>query len=269
MEYAVLGSGKRLRPLLCWHACKAVGGQGEDALPACVALELVHCFSLVHDDLPALDDDDLRRGKPTLHVHAGQAMAILAGDALLNAAYGVLTRAETLCPVVVSLLCDALARACEAMIAGQVLDTLGCEREPALAQADAITKLETIHRGKTGAMLIASVRMGAMCARDFDPDDGGWHDKLEALSEYGNAVGLAFQIVDDVLDVTSSAAQLGKRTGKDAQAGKLTYPGVLGVDASRQRVEELHTQAIRALQPLGSSAQPLIAIAEYLTRRTR
>ena len=269
MLYATLGNGKRLRPLLCWHACRAAGGQGPESLPACIAIELVHCFSLVHDDLPALDDDDLRRGKATLHVEAGEAMAILAGDALLNCAYKTLTNAASLDAQTIALLTSELARACEGMIAGQVLDTLGYGTDPQAAQMSEKDKLETIHLGKTGAMLIASVRMGAICAPAFEPARLKTDPTLAALTTYGQAVGLSFQIVDDVLDVTQTAAHLGKRTGKDAEAGKRTYPGVMGLDASRARVGELEAEALDALKPFGSNGDALRTICTYLTGRTR
>ncbi len=265
MAYATLDGGKRLRPLLAWHACTAAGGKGPESLPACVAVELVHCFSLVHDDLPALDNDDLRRGRPTLHRHAGEAMAILAGDALLTHAFGVL--ATTAPPTLFGPLATELAAACERMIAGQVLDTLGFAGEP---EADAMTdqqRLETVHHGKTGAMLVASLRMGGLCAglgeRDAD------RAVLERLTTFGHAVGLMFQVVDDLLDVTQTSEHLGKRSGKDAEAGKLTYPRVLGVDRSRALVRELEADAVAALAPLGADAEPLRALARYLAVRTR
>ncbi len=261
MEYATLGAGKRLRPLLAWHACVAAGGAGEASLPACAAVELVHCFSLVHDDLPALDDDDLRRGRPTLHKHAGQAMAILAGDALLNHAYRVL--ASGLRGGQFTGVAGELARACEQMIAGQVLDTLGFDAEPGGAALSAEQRLERIHRGKTGAMLVASLRMGVLCAEPQDPRT------LDRLTAFGSAIGLMFQVVDDLLDVTQSAEHLGKRSGKDQDAGKLTYPGVLGVARSRELVGELRGTAVGELSDLGGAAEPLRLLAEYLAVRTR
>lgn len=261
MEYAALGGGKRLRPLLAWHACVAAGGEGPESLPACAAVELVHCFSLAHDDLPALDDDDLRRGRPTLHKHAGQAMAILAGDALLNHAYRVL--ASQMTPATFHAAAGELAVACERMIAGQVLDTLGLGGEPPGPLLAAEQRLEAIHSGKTGAMLVASLRMGALCA----PGQG--EPVIDRLTEFGRAIGLMFQVVDDLLDVTQSAEHLGKRSGKDARAGKLTYPGVLGVDRSRDLVVELRARALAELSDLGNTARPLRLLAEYFAVRTR
>jgi geranylgeranyl diphosphate synthase, type II len=260
MAYATLSGGKRLRPLLAWHACVAAGGEGPEALPACAAVELVHCFSLVHDDLPALDDDDMRRGRPTLHRHAGEAMAILAGDALLTHAFGVL--AGTGPPETARTLCRELSEACERMIAGQVLDTLGAGEHGGPGESDE-DRLEAIHRGKTGAMLVASVRMGALSVPGC-PDA-----TLDALTAYGHAAGLMFQVVDDLLDVTQTTQHLGKRSGKDAVAGKLTYPGVLGVDRSRALVHELLAECLAAVDPLGPRAEPLRALARYLAVRTR
>ncbi|MCC7390217.1 MAG: polyprenyl synthetase family protein [Phycisphaerales bacterium] len=259
MEYATLDGGKRLRPLLVWHACVAAGARGESGLPGAAAVELVHCFSLVHDDLPALDDDDLRRGRPTLHKHAGEAMAILAGDALLNHAYRVL--AGELPAGVFGAAARELAWACEQMIAGQVLDTLGFEGEPDAGTLSAESRLEAIHRGKTGAMLVASLRIGAICA--------GGGPVLARLTEYGRDIGLMFQIVDDLLDVTQSAEHLGKRSGKDLGAGKLTYPGVLGVERSRELVGALRARALGALSDIGAGAEPLRLLAEYFAVRTR
>jgi len=261
MAYATLDGGKRLRPLLAWHACVAVGGTGPESLPACVAVELVHCFSLVHDDLPALDNDDLRRGRPTLHRHAGEAMAILAGDALLTHAFRVL--ATTAPAERFGVLAGELAAACEQMIAGQVLDTLGFGGEPEAERQTDQQRLEAIHHGKTGAMLVAALRMGGLCA------DGADQDGLDRLGEYGRSIGLMFQIVDDLLDVTQTSEHLGKRAGKDAEAGKLTYPRVLGVERSRVLVRELEEEAIAALAPLGGPAEPLRALSRYLAVRTR
>jgi geranylgeranyl diphosphate synthase, type II len=262
MEYATLGGGKRLRPLLAWHACAAAGGRGEASLPACAALELVHCFSLVHDDLPALDDDDLRRGRPTLHVHAGEATAILAGDALLTHAFKLLAEAPLPAAVVVHALIE-LSVACERMISGQVLDTIGFDAEPDAVMLSTEARLEAIHHGKTGAMLVASVRLGAACAPACEPG------VLAGLTLFGEAVGLMFQVVDDLLDVTQRPEHTGKRTGKDAGAGKLTYPGVLGIDRSRALVATLEARALTEISDLGEAAGPLRDLCRYLARRTR
>lgn len=261
MAYATLDGGKRLRPLLAWHACVAAGGEGPESLPACIAVELIHCFSLVHDDLPALDNDDLRRGRPTLHRHAGEAMAILAGDALLTHAFGVL--ATTAPPDRFRALAAELATACERMIAGQVLDTLGFEGEPNAAQSTDLARLEAIHHGKTGAMLVAALRMGGLCVAHVSDEI------LDRLNEFGRVIGLMFQVVDDLLDVTQTSEHLGKRAGKDAEAGKLTYPVVLGVERSRELVRELEAEATAILAPLGAKAEPLRQLSRYLAVRTR
>ncbi len=271
MEYATLDGGKRLRPLLVWHGCVAAGGKGPESLPACIAVELVHCFSLVHDDLPALDDDDLRRGRATLHKEAGEAMAILAGDALLAHSFGVL--AGGLEAGVFLRVAGELAGACAQMIAGQVLDTLGLDGKgvDGGSQSDE-QKLETIHRGKTGAMLVGALRMGVMCAKTGGRDAHPTEDDtavLERLTAYGRAIGLMFQVVDDLLDVTQTAEHLGKRSCKDAEAGKLTYPGVLGVERSRALVGELRAKALAELSALGRGAEPLRVLAEYFSVRTR
>ncbi|MEL6797880.1 MAG: polyprenyl synthetase family protein, partial [Planctomycetota bacterium] len=218
MRYATLGGGKRLRPLLVWHVCATAGGDPLVALPAAAAVELVHAFSLVHDDLPAMDDDDLRRGRPTLHIHAGEAMAILAGDALFSLAYDALARGYD-DPSLSRALIVELAGGSAGMITGQVFDSLP-EADP---QPQGIEALERIHRNKTGTLIRAACKMGALCA--------GNEAAVEAADRFGAAVGLMFQAVDDLIDVEQPAERTGKRTGKDAEAGKLTYPGLLGVEA--------------------------------------
>ena len=257
MAYAVLGGGKRMRPLLVWLACEAVGGEADTCLPAAAAAEFVHAFSLVHDDLPAMDDDDLRRGQPTLHVHTNEAMAILAGDALLNLAFAALMESDTDDSVRVALVRE-LTRGCAGMISGQVYDTMP-ELDP---EADDRRRLERIHVNKTGALIRASARMGAICG-------GADAEQLEALTVYADAVGHMFQAVDDLLDVEQSAEQIGKRTGKDAQAGKLTYPGLLGVDGTRAEVARLLGEAERAIAVLGDRGATLGAIAHQMARRDR
>lgn len=255
--YALLSGGKRLRPLLAWHSCEACGADGERSLAAGVAVEMVHAFSLVHDDLPAMDDDSTRRGKPTLHVHAGEAMAILAGDALLAAAIQVLTRRIRDATLALRLI-DELVLSTTAMISGQVLDTLGGLPDG----LDALERAELIHRDKTGALIRASCRMGALCA---GADEG----PITLLDDYAERIGLMFQIVDDLLDVEQSAEHTGKRTGKDAQADKLTFPAIVGVERARKMVEDLRNQAIEGLSDLGPSAEPLRVVAAFLARRTR
>lgn len=257
VRYAVLGGGKRLRPILTVLCCDAVGGTREQAFGPAGAVELIHTFSLVHDDLPAMDDDDLRRGRPTLHVHAGEAMAILAGDLMMCMAVEWIAEAGFEPKLTMELmreLMDGTSR----MIVGQVYDTLGGFEMTASERE----RVETIHHNKTGALLRASCRMGAICG---DADS----TQLDAISRYGDAVGLMFQVVDDIIDVTQSASHTGKATGKDANAGKLTYPGVIGIDASRRAVEHLHEQARIALTPFGSKAAPLLELCQFLAVRTK
>ncbi|MFO0873193.1 MAG: polyprenyl synthetase family protein [Phycisphaerales bacterium] len=250
-QHAVLVGGKRLRPLLAIHCCEAVGGTIDEAQPAAIAIEFVHAFSLVHDDLPALDNDLLRRGQPTVHAKFGEAMAILAGDVLMSVAFEIASRVPEIA--------GELAVATTRMINGQVLDTLGgfdpSEREP-------LPRLRRIHRNKTGALITAACRMGARCG-------GASSAALEAVTTYGEDIGLMFQIVDDLLDVTQSTEHLGKAAGKDESAGKLTFPGVMGVDASREQVRRLHADARHALHPLGHAGRTLKDLADYMSIRTR
>lgn len=294
VRYALLQGGKRLRPVLAWQACVACGSRGEGSLDAGAAVELVHAFSLVHDDLPAIDNDDLRRGRPTLHRHAGEAMAILAGDAMLASAFDLLARCagepgvpwdsgptpleRAASPLLtgvrethgrdlsgVSLplrLIQELSRATGSMIHGQVWDTLG-GLPAGLGPGDAI---RLIHRNKTGALIVAACRMGALCALG-DVDEA--HPVLTAVDAYGSAIGLMYQIVDDLIDVEQPAEVAGKRTGKDAQAGKLTYPGVLGVGGARSEISRLERDALAALSNLGPAARSLGELATYLAGRTK
>jgi geranylgeranyl diphosphate synthase type II len=255
--YALGGGGKRVRPLLALRSARAAGGEFEDALDLAVALELVHCFSLVHDDLPALDDDDLRRGRPTLHRHAGEAMAILTGDALFGLAFERLAR-EGGDPAIRLALLRELAIASDDMIAGQVHDSL----PDFPAGLPALERLETIHRQKTRALIRCACRGGALAG-------GASGALLERLTRYGEAIGLMFQIVDDLLDVTQTTEHLGKTAHKDAAQGKLTYPGLLGVEASRAEVERLRREAQDALSALGPRAEPLRQACTALATRTR
>jgi len=264
-RYAALGSGKRLRPLLLVHAWAAAGGDEqaiEACLPAAAAIELVHAFSLVHDDLPALDNDDLRRGRPTLHIATSEPMAILAGDAMLCLPFEVLARDDD--PARSVALIRELATATNAMIVGQVHDTLGGFAE---GQSDARSdaqRLETVHRNKTGALIRAACRMGAIAANADAPS-------LATLTAFGEHYGLLFQIVDDLLDVEQTTEHLGKRAGKDADAGKLTFPGVHGTDRSRAMVAELLAQCLAALDQLPDPgrATPLRELAQHAAHRTR
>jgi geranylgeranyl diphosphate synthase type II len=255
--YALLGGGKRLRPLLTLQCCVAVGGAEAGALAAAASVEMIHAFSLVHDDLPALDNDALRRGIPTVHKKFGEAMAILVGDGLMSMAFQVLCdRHEA---ALAGRLCRELAVGSTAMIAGQVLDTLG-GFEAGLRDRQ---RLERVHHNKTGALIKASCRMGAMAS---GRDDAA---SLDAMTRYGEAVGLMFQIVDDLLDVQQTAEHAGKRTGKDSEAGKLTYPGVIGVDAARREVARLLDEARKAIEPFGKKAGGLNDLCEYLSVRTK
>jgi len=255
--YAILDGGKRLRPALALLCCEAVGGARADALNPAAALELIHNFSLVHDDLPAMDDDELRRGRPTLHVQAGQAMAILAGDAMMSLAFELIGQTP-LGPEANARLCHELANATTAMINGQIYDTLG----GLPAELSGEQRLSLIHRNKTGALLRAACRIGALCGRADD-------QAVERLTRYGEAIGLMFQIVDDLLDVTQSAEHIGKATGKDVSAGKLTYPGVLGLERSRAEVRRLQAQADEAVVGLGSAARPLRELCDDMAVRTK
>ena len=257
MRYCVLGGGKRLRPVLCLLAAEAVGGDPEDALPAACALEYIHTYSLVHDDLPAMDDDDLRRGRPTCHRAFDEATAILAGDALLTLAFEVVARHTRPAAVgaCVRLLAEGSGPA--GMVGGQMADLMAQGRDDPTVEA-----LEAIHRRKTGALLRAALKMGAAVAGAPEP-------LARALDEYGLAVGLAFQIVDDLLDVQGDEQKLGKRVGKDHGLGKWTYPGLLGLEGSRDRARELAEEAIAALQPLGDGGATLRALALDLLERDR
>ncbi len=267
VRYALLGGGKRVRPGLAWLAAEAAGAKsGEVALPSGGAVELVHAFSLVHDDLPAMDDDDLRRGRPTLHVHAGEAMAILAGDLMLSAAYEMLARGAD--SGVGAVLCNELAIGTRGMIAGQVLDTLG---EPGAERREPLEQLERIHRLKTGALIRAAMRMGAIAglAKAEGGVPGEKHPVLVAITGYAESIGLMFQVVDDLLDVEQEASEVGKRTGKDEAAGKLTYPGLLGVEGARGRVRELLDASLGSLEGLGDRGVELADVARALASRKK
>lgn len=257
IRYAMLGGGKRLRPILTLLACEAVGGRRDDARAAAAALELVHTFSLVHDDLPAMDDDEIRRGRPTLHVHCGEALAILAGDAMLSIAFEWIAEAS-IPDGRKSQLNHELAAACTRMIAGQVYDTIGGFPSGRTGRQ----RLQLIHRNKTAALLRAACRIGAIC--------GNATPQIQhALSDFGQAVGMMFQIVDDLLDITQSAEHTGKATGKDERAGKLTFPAVHGTEESKHEVRRLRLEAHHALEPLGEAAQSLLQLCDYMAVRTR
>lgn len=254
--YAALGPGKRLRPILAWHVCSAFGTPGEASLPGGIAIELIHAFSLVHDDLPALDNDDLRRGRPTTHKQFGEAMGILAGDLLLTLAFDVIT-SQVPDRATAGLLCAELAQATRDMISGQVLDTLGGFD----AGSPSSDRVRQVHTQKTGALIRGACRVGAILS--------GEPARARIITPYADSIGLMFQIVDDLIDVEQSADHTGKATGKDAAAGKLTYPEVFGIAQSRSMVTELHQAAMTSLQPIGPSAAPLIKLADMMATRTK
>jgi geranylgeranyl diphosphate synthase type II len=261
-EYSLLAPGKRLRPLLAWHSCVACGGRGEWALPACASLELIHCFSLIHDDLPALDNDDIRRGRPTLHRHTSEALAILTGDVLIPLAIDLLAHHAVGSQQLA--LVKELTAATRAMIAGQVYDTIG-----GLATPDPLDQLELVHSLKTGALIRAACRMGALCAGGSGRSTFEAKREFEALSEYARILGLAFQVVDDLLDVTATTQELGKTAGKDRAQNKLTYPAVLGIEETRRQVALLEADALKALAIFGPAATPLADICTAMCARTK
>jgi len=259
MRYSLLAGGKRLRPILVLAACEAVGGAYEEALSLACALEMIHTYSLIHDDLPCMDDDDLRRGKPTNHKVYGEAIATLAGDGLLTDAFLVLARAgHAATPP--ALLLEIIAEVAQAagsggMVLGQAIDIL-CEGRPA-----GLPMLELMHAHKTGALFLAAIRAGARFGGASEP-------QISALSEYGRAVGLAFQVVDDILDVEASTEQMGKRTGKDDAHSKVTYPSLIGVEKSRLFARDLRDRALRALTPFDERARPLRELATFVVERS-
>jgi farnesyl diphosphate synthase len=257
MRYGVLDGGKRVRPLLVLAAAQAVEGNPEAAMRAACAVELIHAYSLIHDDMPCMDDDVLRRGKPTVHVQFGEAQAMLAGDAMQALAFEVLTPELGVAPALQARLCALLARAAghTGMAGGQAIDLASIGRP-----LDERT-LRDMHHRKTGALLQASVLMGAACG---SPDAAVW----QALSEYGDAIGLAFQVVDDILDVTQASETLGKTAGKDADNNKPTYVTVLGLDAARTHAAELRDVALAALSRSGlAQAAWLSLLADKIVER--
>ena len=260
MRYSVLGGGKRLRPVMLLAACEAVGGDQQEALPAACAIEMIHAYSLIHDDLPAMDNDDMRRGRPTNHKVFGEAAAILAGDGLLTEAFILLSRADVMVKLpaadrieVINLL--ATHAGTRGMVGGQMVDM-----EVEGTHIDLPT-LEYIHTHKTGALIKAAVEIGAIVG-------GATQEQRMALQRYAAASGLAFQIADDILDIVAVPSELGKRIGSDQQRGKATYPALLGLSEARNRAAELKDIALRALDIFGSEAQPLRALADYIVDRT-
>jgi geranylgeranyl diphosphate synthase type II len=255
IRHSLLAPAKRLRPLLVLMACEACGSASVKALAAACAVEMVHTYSLIHDDLPAMDDDDLRRGRPSCHAKFGEATAILAGDALLAQAFEVLA-SGTQPAAIAARCCVELAQAAGAcnLVGGQE-DDLKAE----FAELG-VGDLERIHRRKTGAMIRVSLRLGGIVG-------GADERQLEALDKYGEKLGLAFQIVDDLLDLQGDEQALGKRTKKDSEHGKLTFPSLLGVEESRSRAQRLLSEAMAAIGPLGENAVRLAAVARYVLDR--
>ncbi len=257
MRYSLFNGGKRVRPILAYAAAQAINPELPPQLvdPAAAALECLHAYSLVHDDLPAMDDDDLRRGQPTCHIAFAEATAILAGDALQTLAFQLLCQVDVPADIRLRLV-QALARSAgaEGMVLGQAIDLASVDRTINLAQ------LETMHRHKTGALIRASVAIGALIA-------GADTHQLSALDNYAGAIGLAFQVQDDILDVTADTQTLGKQQGADLARNKPTYVSLLGLDEARAKAQSLHQQALTALQGFGNSADPLRLLASYIVER--
>jgi geranylgeranyl diphosphate synthase type II len=258
MAYSLLAGGKRLRPILALAACEAVGGRPEEALDAGCAIEFIHTYSLIHDDLPAMDDDDFRRGRPTAHKKFGDAIAILSCDALCAEAFRVAAqerrgREERVADVVYEL---GRAAGAVGMVGGQVIDI------EATGRKISVEELETLHRAKTGELLLVAVRAGARMG-------GADAEGMERLTVYGRALGLAFQIVDDVLDITADLQTLGKDPGSDREAGKTTFVDLLGVDGARARARSVMDEGVAALAPFGERAEALRALARYTVERDR
>lgn len=264
MRYSVMNGGKRVRPLLAYAACEALGGKAEQANGAACAVELIHAYSLVHDDLPAMDDDDLRRGQPTTHKKFDEACAILAGDGLQSLAFSALLdprlstsdaalTSDHLRLQMVSAL--ALAAGPAGMVGGQAIDlgSVGLKLDQ--------KALETMHRHKTGALIEVSVKLGALASGRAEKDE------LKSLQAYAQAIGLAFQVQDDILDVESDTETLGKRQGADIARDKPTYPALLGLDAAKAYALELRDQALHALRPFDAAAEPLRDLARYIVER--
>ncbi|HKT92804.1 MAG TPA: farnesyl diphosphate synthase [Paraburkholderia sp.] len=256
MRYAVMGGGKRVRPLLCHAAGELTNATPEALDAAACALEMIHVYSLVHDDMPCMDDDDMRRGKPTVHVKYDEPTALLVGDALQSQAFVALTSDVLSAQRQASLVRElALASGSVGMAGGQAIDLASVGHSLTREQ------LETMHRLKTGALLRAAVRMGALAGET--PSE----QSLAALDKYAAAVGLAFQVVDDILDVTADSATLGKTAGKDAKDGKPTYVSIIGLDASRALAQQLRADAHAALEPFGARAQRLAELADLVVNR--
>ncbi len=256
MRYSLFAGGKRLRPILCLAAAEACGGKSEAALPSACAVECIHTYSLIHDDLPCMDDDDLRRGRPTSHKVFGEGVAVLAGDALLTQAFEVLlAQKETARYKLRHFFAElTVAAGSKKLIAGQVADIEAEGKKSTRAE------LRFIHEGKTAAMIIASLRLGAMSA-NASPGT------LEALTLFGRNLGLAFQVIDDILDITQTSEKLGKSAGKDVAAQKTTYPALIGLDNARKEARKLTAQALETLESPGLKGDRLRELADYLLAR--
>ncbi|HKK55075.1 (2E,6E)-farnesyl diphosphate synthase [Marinobacter sp.] len=258
MKYSVLGGGKRVRPALCLAAAVAVGQSGEAAIvPAC-ATELIHAYSLIHDDLPAMDNDELRRGRPTTHIAFDEATAILAGDALQTLAFDWLADAPMVDDQTRLAMVRELAKGSGhlGMVGGQAIDL------ESVGKHLSIEHLESMHRHKTGALIVAAVRIGALTAPDLDPG------QISALTDYARTLGLAFQVQDDLLDIEGDTTVIGKPQGSDQARGKPTYPSLMGVEQARQYLAGLLSNALTSLDSFGSEADTLRAMADYVVGRT-
>jgi len=260
MAYSLKAGGKRIRPILVMAGAEAVGGKADAVLPVACALEMIHTFSLIHDDLPAMDNDDLRRGIPTNHKVFGEGVAILAGDGMLSEAFYLMCRSDRGPQIIPERLLEVVRDIAEAtgprgMVGGQILDLEGEGKKLDLEG------LEKIHRHKTGALIAVSVTSGAKLS-------GGTADQVVALGRYGRAIGLTFQIADDILAVEGDEKEMGKRVGNDAARAKSTYPALLGLEASKQKAGQVTDEAIQALSSFGPSADPLRELAHYIVSRT-
>lgn len=258
MRYSMFVGGKRLRPILCVAAAEACGGDPAQALPLGAAIECIHTYSLIHDDLPCMDDDDFRRGQPTCHKKFGEGIAVLAGDALLTIAFEIVAGAPSASDYDSAALVRELAVTAGSrhLVGGQVLDLEGEGRGGEISAED----LRFIHQSKTAALLTTSIRLGAMSAN-------ATAEELSALSQFGQSLGLAFQVIDDILDVTQTSEQLGKSAGKDVDSGKATYPAMFGIDRSREEAARLTAAADHALSIFGERAEALREMASYLLKR--
>ncbi len=262
MRYSTFNGGKRLRPVLVYATAEALGGELQRADPAAAAVECIHAYSLIHDDLPAMDDDDLRRGKPSCHIAFDEATAILAGDALQSLAFDVLSRPLPGVAATTQLaMLQVLASACgdQGMVAGQVID-MGLTGQGADSGAD-LAELEQMHRLKTGALIRASVALGALSSGQVTAS------QQQALDSYADALGLAFQVQDDILDVAGDTATLGKQQGADMALNKLTYPALLGVEGARDKLQQLHSRALAALADFDDRALLLRQLADFVVSR--